>query len=374
MSAVEVAVIGAGLMGAATAWALGRRGVSAALFEAREFGHPAGSSHGSARIYRRAYPDPLYLRMTGLAGELWRELELAAGASVLRTTGGLDFGRRRDPAQIAARLAEAGVPHELMPASEASRRWPGFAFDGPVTYHPEAGVVDADLAVRSMLSEAARAGVPASASTPVRRIEPLAGGGVRLHLATGGSQVAGRVVVAAGAWMSDVLGGLTPLPELTVTQQQAFHFPRRDPNTEWPIFVYKGDDTASYGLPGGRDGGPGGAIKVAEHAEGSVTTGDSRDGVVSPASRARVTDYVRRRLPGLVPEPFAEASCLYTKTANEDFVLDRAGDVVVCSPCSGHGAKFAPLIGEIAADLAMGKTPFDPRFTLAAHGVPASLS
>ncbi len=78
-------------------------------------------------------------------------------------------------------------------------------------------------------------------------------------------------------------------------------------------------------------------------------------------------DFVRRGLPGLLAEPFAEASCLYTETANEDFILDRVGDIVVCSPCSGHGAKFAPLIGTIAADLATGRATRDPRFLLAAH-------
>ena len=89
--------------------------------------------------------------------------------------------------------------------------------------------------------------------------------------------------------------------------------------------------------------------------------------MVDPAARARVTEFIRKRVPRLGPAPVNETTCLYTWTANEDFVLDRSGPFVVASPCSGHGAKFAPLLGEIIADLAAGKPAPDPRFTLAAH-------
>ena len=91
--------------------------------------------------------------------------------------------------------------------------------------------------------------------------------------------------------------------------------------------------------------------------------------MVDPATRAQITGFVGRRIPGLNPAPVNEVTCLYTRTANEDFILDRSGPFVVASPCSGHGAKFAPLLGEIIADLAAGKPAPDPRFTLAAHGV-----
>jgi len=111
-----------------------------------------------------------------------------------------------------------------------------------------------------------------------------------------------------------------------------------------------------------------GAVKIGEHGRGTVTTGDGRDGIVSPAARDRVRAFVCQRLGGLDPAPVGEASCLYTSTASEDFILDRYGPFVVCSPCSGHGAKFAPLVGEIAADLACGGASPDRRFTLAAHG------
>jgi glycine/D-amino acid oxidase-like deaminating enzyme len=137
----------------------------------------------------------------------------------------------------------------------------------------------------------------------------------------------------------------------------------------WPIFVCKDGTDDTYGLPDERDGGVPGAIKVAEHTGSRSTTAADRDFVVDPAARARVSAFVARRIPGLSPVAVNEVTCLYTWTANEDFVLDRRGPFVVASPCSGHGAKLAPLLGEIIADLAAGKPAPDSRFTLAAHDV-----
>ncbi|CAL9337198.1 Monomeric sarcosine oxidase [Streptomyces sp. enrichment culture] len=115
------------------------------------------------------------------------------------------------------------------------------------------------------------------------------------------------------------------------------------------------------GLPPGADGGPAPATNVARHDGGTPTTASTREGRIDPASRDTVTSWARRWLPGLDPEPAAEQSCLYTVTADEDFVSDRSGPVVVASPCSGHGAKSAPLVGSLAADLVQSGTAH-PRF------------
>jgi glycine/D-amino acid oxidase-like deaminating enzyme len=106
-------------------------------------------------------------------------------------------------------------------------------------------------------------------------------------------------------------------------------------------------------------------LKVAQHDGGISTTASSRTQTIDAAGRRRVVEHVEQWLPGLVPVPAAASTCLYTTTPDEDFVLDRVGPVVVLSPCSGHGAKFAPLIGEIAADLASGGPHPYPRFGLA---------
>ncbi len=379
---VDVAVVGAGLMGSATAWELTRRGVSVALLERFAPGHRHGSSHGTERIVRRAYADPFHVRLTGRALERWAQAQDDTGTPLLRTTGGLDTGRGRDPAGLARLLAGEGVPCELLTATEAQLRWPGMLFDGPVLFHPEAGVADADAAVAAWVRRVGERGGQVLAHTAVRAVEPVAVGAL-VHT-DGPTVAAGTVVVAAGPWLPELAPALglaeAALPPLRVTQQQVFHFRHRVPDAAWPTLVHKALPNGSgpngsapggralqlYGLPSGADGGTAPAFKVAEHDRGTPTTASTRDGVVDPRSRARIVDHVSRRLPGLHPAPVAEATCLYTTTPDDGFVLDRVGPVVVVSPCSGHGAKFAPLVGAMAADLALGGPPH-ARFALPAR-------
>jgi sarcosine oxidase len=365
----DLIIVGAGLAGSATAWAASARGLDVVVLEAFGPGHRNGSSHGSARIFRRAYPDPLYVRLTGAAGEQWRRLEDQAGERLLTLTGGVDFGAARDPENLYKVLTRNGVSAELLEPEAAAERWPYFDFTGgPVTFHAAAGVLDPHNAMAAMLRLAEGNGTDIRFGTPVTRLEPTPAGDGAVAHTDSGSFTAPVIVVAAGAWVAPLLDGVVDLPPLRVTQQQIFHFaPSVVPADPWPIFVHMDGGDDCYGLPGGRDGGVPGAIKIAEHAGTNPTIAADRDFVVDPASRARVTDFVARRVPGLNPAPVNEATCLYTWTANEDFILDRSGPFVVASPCSGHGAKFAPLLGKIIADLAAGKPAPDPRFALAAH-------
>ncbi|WP_405866844.1 FAD-dependent oxidoreductase [Streptomyces sp. NBC_00005] len=356
-----IAVVGAGLMGAATAWQLARRGHEVTLIEAYDIGHRHGSSHGSSRIFRRAYADPFYVRLTGQADEQWRELEDDSSTPLLRRTGGLDCGAGRDPKGLAGVLGRAGVPYELLGVRAASERWPYIRFDGPVLYHPDAGVIDADETVGACVRRAVEHG--ADAWTGVRVTGFDVGEKVLLRTDDGRELTADTVVVAAGAWLPE-LELPVRLPELKVTQQQVFHFRQREPSLRWPTLVFKDETMQTYGLPSGSDGGPLPAVKVAEHDRGTPTTAGTRTGVVDPSSRTRVSGFVRDRLPGLDPDPVAEATCLYTTTDDDDFVLDRHGPLVIVSPCSGHGAKFTPLIGAMAADLATGRAEPHPRFRL----------
>ena len=364
----DLIIVGAGLAGSAAAWSASARGMSVMVLEAFGPGHRLGSSHGSARIFRRAYPDPLYVRMTGRAGELWRKLEDEAGERLLRLTGGLDFGPLRDPGRLHAVLTSCGVPAELLDRDDAAERWPGISFDGagPVIFHAEAGVLDPERAMAAMLRLAAGRGAVVRFNTPVTHVAATPDGAGCVHT-DGGTFTAPVVAVAAGGWVAPLLGDLVRLPELTVTQQQAFHFAPRAEDTRWPIFIYRDEADHFYGLPGGRDGEVPGAIKLGEHHSGTVTTASGRDGVVDPAARERALAFVRHRLPGLDSDPVNDLTCLYTTTASEDFILDRQGPFVISSACSGHGAKFAPLLGEIIAGLAVGEPTPDPRFTLAAH-------
>jgi monomeric sarcosine oxidase len=338
----DVVVVGGGLAGSAAAWALSRRGKRVTLLEAFEPGHTRGSSHGSARIFRRAYPDPLYVRLTGEARSLWHELEDEAGEELISVTGAIDFGPGPLPRTMYDALTEQHVPAELLVPQQAQERWPGFAFSeqDQILYHPEGGVIDADRAVRAMQRLAAERGADIRHGTRVTSLENLK---------------AETVVVAAGAWTGPLLSEHVKLP-LTVTQMTAFHH-RPATTQEWPTFIYYAPDSAEpvYGLPSGADAP--GAVKVGVHGMGTITTGDDRDGKPDPRVRSWAQLVVRMKVPGLEPEPIAELTCLYTSTPSEDFILDRRGAIVVVSACSGHGAKFAPLTGEIAADLTEARAP-----------------
>jgi monomeric sarcosine oxidase len=354
MNDIDVAIVGLGLAGSAAAWAVSRRGRSVAAFEAYGRGHRRGSSHGRARIFRRAYLDPLYVELTGRAGRLWDELGEQAAEDLLTRTGGVDHGPAREPERMAALLREHGVAAELLDPTEAARRWPGVRFTGPVVFDPEGGVLDPEAAMAAMVGLAAKAGAHIAYDTPVRALEPDSTG-VRIRT-DAETWHARTVVVAAGGWTGPLLDGLVALPPLTVTQQQVFFFAPEDAGP-WPTIVHGETSLDVYALPEGP------YVKVGEHAPATVTTADGRDFTVDPAARERATAYARTWLPGVDPEPRAETTCLYTSTPDEDFVLDRRGPFVICSACSGHGAKFTPLIGELAADLVDGRPPV-ARFAL----------
>src|ERR1700751_5556091 len=168
----DVVVIGAGLAGSATARALARRGRSVVLLEAFQPGHRRGSSHGSARIFRRAYPDPLYVRLTGQAQVLWRQLSDEAGEELVIITGAVDYGPARGQEKMCEIMTGFGVPAELMAAGAAAERWPGISFGpDPVMFHPDGGAIDPERAMAAMRGIAAGLGAQICHGSPVLRIE-----------------------------------------------------------------------------------------------------------------------------------------------------------------------------------------------------------
>jgi sarcosine oxidase len=376
--ASDYVVVGAGLAGAATAWQLSARGHQVTLLERSIPAAHDGSSHGSARIFRYAYPDPFYTRAVLESKALWDKLSEASGTSLITPFGAVDYGPERNARLLASVLAEEGIEHELLSAAEACSRWPQIAFDTQVLWHPGAGVIDAEGAVKAMVSLAVGHGARLLTGWELGRVERTRTG-YRLQSTRGETLDAGNVVISAGGWLPELLGQLAlpagflaGLPEITVRQEQAFHFKYRDPNggtgpgaAPWPTFIHKAAEIQAYGLPGGRDAGFAGQ-KVAEYNGGKlIRSAAEQTGEVDPANRRRVVDYVRRYLPGLDPEPYAETTCLFTNTPNEDFVIDRTENLTILSPCSGHGAKFAPLIGQWASDLATGSGTVPDRFRMA---------
>jgi sarcosine oxidase len=366
-TSTDYAVIGAGLAGAATALQLASRGHEVTLVERTTPASHDGSSHGSARIFRYAYPDPFYTQAVVRSKALWDELDGVSGRELITPAGAVDYGSERQPDRLAHVLTGAGVDHELLSAAEARSRWPQIAFDTPVLWHPGAGVIDAEGSVNTMVEQAVRHGTELRTGWSATRVEEHSTG-YRVHSETGETIDAGNVIVSAGGWLPALLGHLSlpagflaALPEITVRQEQAYHFRYRT-DEPWPTFIHKSADIQTYGLPGGRDAGFAGQ-KVAEYNGGKlIPSASEQTGTVDPHNRLRVTDYVRTYLPGLDPEPYAETTCLFTNTSDEDFIIDRVDGITILSPCSGHGAKFAPLIGQWAADLATGSDNVPTRF------------
>lgn len=366
----DYVVVGAGLAGAATAWQLAARGHQVSILERSVPASHDGSSHGSARIFRYAYPDPFYTRAVLESKTLWDGLALDTGTELINPAGAVDYGSERNPRLLASVLADEGIEHELLSASEARARWPQIAFDTEVLWHPGAGVIDAETAVNAMVSLAVEWGARLLTGWELTTVERTRAGYL-LHSSAGETVDAGNVVISAGGWLPGLLeqlplppGFVAGLPEITVRQEQAFHFRYTDPENagQWPTFIHKAADIQIYGLPGGRDAGFAGQ-KVAEYNGGKpIPSARKQTGEVDPVNRRRVVDYVQRYLPGLDPKPYAETTCLFTNTPTEDFVIDRIGNLTVLSPCSGHGAKFAPLIGQWAADLATGTGSVPERF------------
>jgi sarcosine oxidase len=375
MESTEYAVVGAGLSGAATAWHLAARGHDVALLERSTPANDAGSSHGSARIFRYAYPDEFYTGLVQEAKTGWDELARLSGKQLITPAGSVDYGAIRQPERLAAVLQARGIDHELLSAEEARHRWPQIAFDTQVLWHPDAGVIDAHESVASMVDQAVAHGAALHTDWAVTSIT-ASNGGYLLTSSDGRSLQAANVIVAAGGWLPRLLGSLAlpssflaSVPPIEVRQEQAYHFPYADgadrDASPWPTFIHKREGWQAYGLPGGRDAGFRGQ-KIAQYNGGKILpSAAEQDGQINPDNRRRVIEYVEQYLPGLVPEPYAETTCLFTNTPTEDFILDRADGITILSPCSGHGAKFAPLIGQLAADLATGADRVPDQFRLA---------
>jgi sarcosine oxidase len=374
MESFEYVVVGAGLSGAAAAWQLAARGHEVALLERTTPANDAGSSHGSARIFRYAYPDVFYTGLVKEAKAGWDELARLSGKQLITPTGAVDYGTVRQPERLAAALATHGIDHELLTAKEAQDRWGQIAFDTDVLWHPGAGVIDAHESVGAMVDQAVAHGAALHTNWEVACITESAAAYTLTSL-DGRSIKAANVIIAAGGWLPKLLGSLSlpasfleHFPDFEVRQEQAYHFPyadSADASSPWPTFIHKREGWQAYGLPGGRDAGFRGQ-KVAEYNGGKILpSAADQDGLIDPANRRRVIEYVEKYLPGLVPEPYAETTCLFTNTPTEDFIIDRAEGITILSPCSGHGAKFAPLIGHLAADLATGTGSVPEQFRLA---------
>jgi sarcosine oxidase len=351
----DVVVVGAGLLGLASARALARRGHAVIVLERAEIGHEAGGSKGSCRVFRLGYDDPEYVGLAMRAREPWAELEDECGRQLLEPTPHLTFGLGLGA--VCEAMQSAGAPCELLSAGEAAARFPGMTIGGPALLEPESCVISADAALRALAAAAGevRAGVT---------VTGIADDGRRVTIRTAAGTVTARAaIVCAGPWTGRLLAGCgIAVPSAATLEQTSYLAPATSPGPAMPIFIcYDGE--VPYGLP--VPGSP--LYKIGLHHGGPPTDPGRQDQRPDQGLSAQLARLARRYLPGLGPDPVHTERCVYDNSPDEDFVVDRVGRIVIGSGTSGHGFKFGPLLGEWLADLATGHGggPPTPRFSLA---------
>ncbi len=343
MTDADVVVIGAGVMGAATARALARRGRDVVLMERFRIGHTRGSSHGRSRIFRLSYDHPAYVRMAMESLPLWRDLERETGQEVLVLTGGLDVGRTID--RNVAALEECGVAFDLLTPAQARARFPFLAFpDDRILYQADAGIVLADIAVSAFAGSARGHGAVILEETPALEIVS-SGPGLEVRTEVGAFR-SRAVVVTAGGWANSVLAGVGIELPVRVTRETVAYF-RTEDEGRLPAWISWTESLGMYALRAPDDG-----LKVGEHHVGPEVDPDT-EGPPSEETIERIQAWVTPRYPTADPEPARAETCLYTNTPDGHFILEHRGRVVIGSPCSGHGFKFAPWVGERLAGLAL---------------------
>lgn len=367
-------IVGGGIMGLSAAWQLAKRGERVHLIEQFDPHHSRGASHGSTRNINNAYHEGFYLDLFDEAFALWRELEAGAPEPLLGLHGLVTQGD--EAVVLAAReaLVARGADVALLTPAEATARWAGMRFAGPVLLGRQAGIGYAARALGALEAAAVRAGATIERQARVRGIDASAD---RVRIEVEGANGAlrtvetGSAIVAAGAWSKPLLEGVVELPELTVTEEHPAHFAPRDPAHVWPSFnhMFTPDQLDErggnvYGMPS-----PGEGVKVGLHAVGHVVDPDQRTFTPTPEVRAAVREHVIEWFPGLDPDTGVEMSCTYTSTASGRFVLDTVGPLTVAAGFSGHGYKFAPAIGRVLADSATGAALPPTEFRLPAHGI-----
>jgi sarcosine oxidase len=374
MSRYDAAVVGLGVTGSAAVENLARRGRRVVGFERFAPGHDRGSSHGATRIIRLGYFEhPSYVPLLRGAYRLWREIEARSGRSLLTITGIIELGTP-DSDVVTGTLAASRLhhlDHEVLDAAAVMRRFPAFRLphDFVGVFQPQGGFIRAEGAIETILALARKAGAELRTNERVLAVEPK-DDGVRVRTDRG--EVEARcAILSAGAWLTSLLPAL-PVRLRVTRQVPAWFAPTADSEAlfapdRFPVFILQGGDDAFYGFPA--DGVAG--VKVAKHDQsGAAVDPDNFERSPLAADAAIVRAMLAAYLPAANGRLISAQACLYTMTPDRHFIVDRLPgypQIIVASPCSGHGFKFAPVTGEILAELATtGTTSHDiSRFSLA---------
>jgi sarcosine oxidase len=359
----DVAVVGLGGLGSAAAYWLARGGSSVVAFDQFELGHVRGASHDHSRIIRRSYHTPGYVALTAAAYETWQVVEGDADEQLITRTGGIDIfppAAAIDPRPYRDSLDAIGVPYEVLDAGEIRRRWPAFGsgttIDGDVSaiYSADTGIVPPARATAVLQRLAVSHGADLRPMTPVECVTPTIDGEVDVVTAAGRVR-AGRVVVCADAWVNRLLAPLGHAIPVTVTREQVSYFACHDSDLQagrFPVWLWM-DDPSFYGFPvfGHLD-----SIKASEDCGGPEVDPDTRTFEPDAGMEHRLWTFMTDLLGDRFGAPLT-TTCLYTLTADRDFVVDRVpGCEQICVALgAAHGFKFAAWFGRTLAELAAGR-------------------
>jgi sarcosine oxidase len=348
----DVVVIGLGVMGLSTAGALARRGNAVVGIDRWGSGHPATSSTGASRSIRVAYDDERYVRLARDAFTGWRRLEASQDVTLLVETGQIDLGPDDKLDEMTAAMSAAGAGFDEVDAASVRRRFPELAVRAGERglFHPEAGTVLADAAMRALTADAAESG--AALSMPERCIGLEIRSTDEAEVVTDIRTVhAAQVVIAAGPWSGELLRTVgIDLPLAPAVAQVTFingpQLVARPGLADWLM----DDGVGVYGHPV-----PGIGYKFAFDAGSEEPwLPDVEEWPPDHAEQDRLVTWLGERLPTMEPRVALTQRHPWTMTPDGDFAIDRRGPIVVAAGCSGHAFKFGPALGELVADVADG--------------------
>src|ERR1043166_2483670 len=349
----DVIVAGVGAMGSATVFQLAQRGCKVLGIDRFRPPHALGSSHGESRIIREAYFEhPLYVPLVQRAYQLWSHLERHSKQQLFLQTNGLMIGPQESAVVKGAKTSAEthGLPHEILSPEEVNRRFPAIQpQEGMITVcEPRAGVLFPEKCIDAHLAAATAHGAMYRFNEAVTRWESK-NGEVEVQT-TGGTYRAKQLVISAGSWIRE----LVPRAPTVVERQALVWFEPKTPALfapgQCPIYLCEYErGRYFYGFPNLGNG-----VKVARHHEGEKVDPNTANREVSAEEIDSVHELIKPFLPTLSAKALNAVACLYTNMPDENFLIDwlpGTPEVLVCSPCSGHGFKFSSVVGEIVADL-----------------------
>lgn len=376
MQTFDVAIVGAGVMGLAAACELAREGASVALVDQSSLPNPRAASVDHSKVFRFAYPDPLYVKLAVDALNRWRELESETGARLLTQTGALLICKREPSFETECyeTLRSLGLESEKLDSRQACARFPQFNCSSfaCAVYDPSGAILHAETAMRALIDLARRRGVEIVEGERVIEVKQTAGTRVSAVTESGIQLECERAMIASGPWSRTFLLFLED--KLTTTRQELVYFEPRPGQSNssrlsfepenFPIFLEL--ESGFYGFPIHHAG----AMKIANHHKGAEVDPESAEDQVGEDFVENCRAFFSEFIPALTDARVREARvCVYNNTPDDDFIIDwhpEIDGVLVTTGFSGHGFKFGPAVGRIATDLLLsGRPSFDiDRFRL----------